>query len=94
MPLCFNKDTGGFEVVTDAKKDLAQQIKTAMRSQKRTPRIYKVAKKHSFIDIPLFPIEIPTDTDNVEINTSFTVTVSLKTGNLTFSLLVATFVVL
>ena len=76
MPLCFNKDTGGFEVVSNAKKDLAQQIKTAMRLQKRTPRIYKVAKKHSFIDIPLFPIDNVAEADNVEINTSFAVMVS------------------
>ena len=75
MPLCFNKDTGGFEVVSDAKKDLGKQIKTAMRSQKRTPRIYKVAKKHSFIDIPLIPIDNVVENNNVEINTSFTVMV-------------------
>ena len=75
MPLCFNKDTGGFEVVSNAKKDLGKQIKTAMRSQKRTPRIYKVAKKHSFIDIPLIPIDNVVETNNVEINTIFTVMV-------------------
>ena len=75
-------DTGGFEVVSDAKKDLALQIKTAMRAQKRTPRIYKVAKKHSFIDIPLIPIDNSTEADNVEINTSFTVMVGPHYANM------------
>lgn len=75
-PLCFNKDTGGFEVVSNAKKQLAQQIKAAIRSQRRTPRMYHVAKLHSFIDIPLIPIEEPMGPEKVEIDTSFTVTVS------------------
>ncbi|XP_046585614.1 LOW QUALITY PROTEIN: regulator of G-protein signaling 22-like [Haliotis rubra] len=73
-PLCFNKDTGGFEVVNNAKKELAQQIKAAIRSQRRTPRMYHVAKLHSFIDIPLIPIEEPMGPEKVEIDTSFTVT--------------------
>ncbi|XP_062622308.1 regulator of G-protein signaling 22-like isoform X4 [Saccostrea cucullata] len=73
-PLCFNKDTGGFEVVTDAKKELAKQIKAAIRSQKRTPKIYNVVKQHSFSNIPLIPIEEPDEPENLEINTSFTVT--------------------
>lgn len=75
-PLCFNKDTGGFEVVTDAKKELAKQIKAAIRSQRRTPKIYNVVKQHSFSNIPLIPIEEPDEPENLEINTSFTVTVS------------------
>lgn len=73
-PLCFNKDTGGFEVVTDAKKELAKQIKAAIRSQRRTPKIYDVVKQHSFSNIPLIPIEEPDEPENLEINTSFTVT--------------------
>ncbi|XP_056017621.1 regulator of G-protein signaling 22-like isoform X5 [Ostrea edulis] len=73
-PLCFNKDTGGFEVVTDAKKELAKQIKAAIRSQRRTPKIYNVVKQHSFSNIPLIPIEEPDEPENLEINTSFTVT--------------------
>ncbi|XP_060077454.1 regulator of G-protein signaling 22-like [Ylistrum balloti] len=74
VPLYFNKDTGGFEVATDAKKELSKKIKAAIRSQKNTNKIYRVAKKHSFIDIPLIPIEEPEGPENVEINTSFTVT--------------------
>ncbi|XP_078317126.1 regulator of G-protein signaling 22-like isoform X3 [Crassostrea virginica] len=73
-PLCFNKDTGGFEVVTHAKKELAKQIKAAIRSQRRTPKIYNVVKQHSFSNIPLIPIEEPDEPENLEINTSFTVT--------------------
>lgn len=76
-PLYFNKDTGGFEVVSEAKKELAKKIKEALRSQARTPRIYRVAKKHSFIDIPLIPIENGKGPENQEIHTSFAVTVSV-----------------
>ncbi|XP_013379007.1 regulator of G-protein signaling 22-like, partial [Lingula anatina] len=72
-PLCFNKNTGGFEIVTDAKKELAKQIKAAVRSAKRTPKIYRVTKNHSFSDIPLIPIEEDTEPEKREINTSFTV---------------------
>lgn len=67
---------GGFEVVTHAKKELAKQIKAAIRSQRRTPKIYNVVKQHSFSNIPLIPIEEPDEPENLEINTSFTVTVS------------------
>ncbi|KAL4236453.1 GTPase activator [Mactra antiquata] len=73
-PLFFNKDTGGFEVVCAAKKELANKIKEALRTQARTPRIYRVAKKHSYIDIPLIPIEDEKITENQEIHTSFSVT--------------------
>ncbi|XP_033738546.1 regulator of G-protein signaling 22-like isoform X2 [Pecten maximus] len=74
VPLYFNKETGGFEVATDAKKELSKKIKAAIRSQKHTSKIYRVVKKHSFIDIPLIPIEEPEGPENVEINTTFTVT--------------------
>ncbi|XP_060585737.1 regulator of G-protein signaling 22-like isoform X3 [Ruditapes philippinarum] len=73
-PLYFNKETGGFEVVSVAKKELAKKIKEALRSQARTPRIYRVAKKHSYIDIPLIPIENEKEPENQEIHTSFAVT--------------------
>ncbi|XP_052256163.1 regulator of G-protein signaling 22-like isoform X3 [Dreissena polymorpha] len=73
-PLCFNKETGGFEVLSPAKKELARQIKEALRSQNRTPRIYRIAKKHSFMDIPLIPMEDDKEPKNLEIHTSFTVT--------------------
>ncbi|XP_052776517.1 regulator of G-protein signaling 22-like isoform X2 [Mya arenaria] len=73
-PLCFNKDTGGFEVVSHAKKELAQKIKEALRSQARKLKIYRVAKKHSFINIPLIPIEDDKEPKNQEIHTSFSVT--------------------
>lgn len=67
-------------MVTDAKKELAKQIKAAIRSQRRTPKIYDVVKQHSFSNIPLIPIEEPDEPENLEINTSFTVTVSLFWG--------------
>ncbi|KAK7502187.1 hypothetical protein BaRGS_00006551 [Batillaria attramentaria] len=73
-PLCFNKETGGFEVVSDARQELAQQIKAAIRSQRRTPRMYRVAKQHAFIDIPLIPIVPPEGPEKMEIDTSFSVT--------------------
>ncbi|ESO87501.1 hypothetical protein LOTGIDRAFT_235002 [Lottia gigantea] len=73
-PLCFNEETGGFEVVTDAKKELAKQIKAAVRSQTPRKKMYRVVKNHSFIDIPLIPIEESEGPEKVEIDTSFTVT--------------------
>ncbi|XP_069127158.1 regulator of G-protein signaling 22-like isoform X2 [Argopecten irradians] len=74
VALHFNKESGGFEVATNAKKELSKKIKAAIRSQKHTNKIYRVVKKHSFIDIPLIPIEEPEGPENVEINTTFTVT--------------------
>ncbi|XP_064626526.1 regulator of G-protein signaling 22-like isoform X3 [Lineus longissimus] len=71
--LCFNKDTGGFEVVNNAHQDLSKKIKAAVRSSKRTPKIYRVAKHHSFVAIPLIPIEDEVMPDLEEIDTSFIV---------------------
>jgi len=62
-------------VVSHAKKELAKRIKEALRSQTRTPKMYRVAKKHSFMDIPLIPMEEDKGPKNTEINTSFTVMV-------------------
>ncbi|KAK6179499.1 hypothetical protein SNE40_011844 [Patella caerulea] len=73
-PLCFNEETGGFEVVNNAKKDLARQIKAAVRSQQKKKKMYKVAKDHSYIDIPLIPIEEIEGPEKIEIDTTFTVT--------------------
>ena len=75
-PLCFNKETKGFEVVSDAKREIAKQIKAAIRSQKRTPKIYKVVKNHSYAPIPLIPIEPEQGPDSVAINTTYSVMVS------------------
>lgn len=74
-PLCFNPESGGFEVVSEARLELAQKIKAALRSQRKMPRIYKVTKQHSFIDIPLIPIVPPEGPEKMEIDTSFNVTV-------------------
>lgn len=63
-------------MVTNAKQELAKQIKSAIRSQRRSAKIYDVVKHHSFIDIPLFPIEDPKESENEEINTMYNVTVS------------------
>ncbi|XP_074640881.1 regulator of G-protein signaling 22-like [Tubulanus polymorphus] len=71
--LLFNKDTGGFEVVNNARKELSKKIKTAVRSQKRRNRIYRPVKKHSYIDIPLIPIEDVPAPPAEEIDTTFTV---------------------
>ncbi|KAL8596666.1 hypothetical protein ACOMHN_032608 [Nucella lapillus] len=73
-PLCFNPESGGFEVVSEARLALANQIKAAIRSQRRMPRIYRVAKQHSFIDIPLIPIVPLEGLERMEIDTSFSVT--------------------
>ncbi|GFN79075.1 regulator of G-protein signaling 22 [Plakobranchus ocellatus] len=74
-PICFNVATGGFEVVSDAKRRLAAQIKEAVRSQNLTAKMYRVARSHAFSNIPLIPIE---DTqqgpETVKIDTSFDVT--------------------
>ncbi|XP_064604416.1 regulator of G-protein signaling 22-like isoform X3 [Liolophura sinensis] len=72
-PVCFNAETGGFEVVSKAKKELARQIKTVVRAQQRKPKIYMVTKNHSYSDIPLIPIEDPPETSSPEINTTFSV---------------------
>lgn len=74
-PLCFNQTTGGFEVVSLARKELAQQIKAAVRSQRRVPPMYHVVKQHAFRDIPLIPIVPPEGPEKVEIDTAFSVTV-------------------
>ena len=69
-------------MVSPARKELAHKIKEALRSQARAPRMYRVAKKHSFIDIPLVPIQDTGDGKVEEIHTSFTVTVSTVQASL------------
>ena len=77
-PLFFNKETGGFEILTDAKKKMVSQIKTAVRSSQKPSKIYKPVKNHSFSDIPLIPMEDGPLTEECEIDTSFMVTVSVS----------------
>ena len=73
----FNVATGGFEVVSDGKQKLARQIKEAVRSQNLTARMYRVARRHAFSDIPIIPIEdVETGPEEVKIDTSYQVTVS------------------
>ena len=62
-------------MVSPARQELAQQIKAAVRSQRRTPKMYRWAKRHAFMDIPLVPIVPLPGPEKVEIDTSFTVTV-------------------
>ncbi|KAL8572507.1 hypothetical protein ACOMHN_019546 [Nucella lapillus] len=73
-PLCFNPESGGFEVVSEARKEVTQQIKAALRSQRRTPRMYRVARQHAFVPIPLIPIIPAEGPEKMEIDTSFSVT--------------------
>ena len=75
-PLCFNKENGGFEVVSGAKKELAKEIKAAIRSGRRRKKIYRPVHSHSFRNIPLIPMEEPAENGDKEIDTSFAVRVS------------------
>jgi hypothetical protein len=73
--LCFNKESGGFEIVTDAKKVVANEIKAAIRSGRRRKKIYRPVYQHSFSAIPLIPIDEPEEESEKEIDTSFSVKV-------------------
>ncbi|XP_071965530.1 regulator of G-protein signaling 22-like [Antedon mediterranea] len=44
-PLAFNKERGGFEVVTNAKQELKNQMQAAVRSKQSPNHIYKVTKQ-------------------------------------------------
>ena len=63
-------------MLTDAKKQLAREIKAAVRAGRRRKRIYRPTRNHSFSDIPLIPMEEPPYEEEKEIDTSFTVQVS------------------
>ena len=75
-PLCFNKESGGFEILNTAKKKLAEEIKAAVRSGRRRKKIYRHVKSHAFSDIPLIPMEQPAAEEEKEIDTSFVVKVN------------------
>ncbi|KAH9499861.1 hypothetical protein Btru_076784, partial [Bulinus truncatus] len=72
-PICFNVETGGFEVVSDDKQKLAQQIKEAVRSQHTMSKKYEVTRQHAFSDMPVVPIEDSNAPEAVKIDTSFQV---------------------
>ncbi|CAL1544272.1 unnamed protein product [Lymnaea stagnalis] len=72
-PISFNVETGGFEVVSDDKQKLAQQIKEAVRSQHTMAKKYEVTRRHAFSDIPVIPIEDSNTPEAVKIDTSFKV---------------------
>uniref|UniRef100_A0A2C9JRT5 RGS domain-containing protein n=2 Tax=Biomphalaria glabrata TaxID=6526 RepID=A0A2C9JRT5_BIOGL len=72
-PICFNVETGGFEVVSDDKQKLAQQIKEAVRSQHTMSKKYEVTRQHAFSDMPVVPIEDNDAPETVKIDTSFQV---------------------
>ncbi|XP_077991279.1 regulator of G-protein signaling 22-like [Glandiceps talaboti] len=75
-PLAFNKERGGFEVVSEAKKEITSKIRTLLQQQKKPSPIYKAAstiasaKKMPVFDIHAF--EKPVQ-ETSEIKTSFTV---------------------
>ncbi|BFY99466.1 hypothetical protein BsWGS_02506 [Bradybaena similaris] len=69
----FNIESGGFEVVTDAKLRLAQQIKEAVRSQRTKVDIYENVQQHAFSDIPVFPIEDAQGPEQEQIDRTFDV---------------------
>ncbi|XP_070556314.1 regulator of G-protein signaling 22-like isoform X2 [Ptychodera flava] len=75
-PLAFNKERGGFEVVSEAKKEITSKIRTLIQQQKKSSPIYRAAtaianaKKTPVFDIHAF--EKPTP-ETSEIKTSFTV---------------------
>ncbi|KAI8501602.1 GTPase activator [Branchiostoma belcheri] len=72
-PLRFNKDLGGFEVVTNAQKDVANQIKAVARSYKAPSQIYNATR--AITDKPLY-YQVFSDEPQTqeEIKTSFLVT--------------------
>lgn len=79
-PMFFNKDSSGFEIVTDAKKECAKEIKDAIRSGRRVKKIYRPVYKNSFSPLPLIPIGdkgkcAPPKQADKEIDTSFPVKV-------------------
>ena len=74
-PLLFNKETGGFEIVTDEKQRLAEEIKAAVRAGRRRKKIYRHVRNNAFTPIPLIPMEEPPLVEEKEIDTSFSVQV-------------------
>ena len=76
----FNKDTGWFEIVDGAKQRLSQKIKAAVRANKKKSKIYRAVNQHSFSNLPVIPLEENYDLGPEEIDTSFTVTVSITHG--------------
>ena len=74
-PLIFNRESGGFEVHSDARKQLANEIKAAVRASRRPKRIYRPTRHHSYSDIPTIPL-VHEQQEQKEIDTSFTVKVS------------------
>ena len=77
-PLCFNKETGGFEVVSNAKEELANEIKAAVRAGRPRKRIYRPVLKNSYSNIPLIPMEESIQKEETEIDCSFTVQVCIN----------------
>ena len=78
-PLFFNKGTGRFEIVGDAKIKLASDIKAAVRSGRLRKRIYRAVHNHSFSIIPPVPLVQRPLVEEKEINTEFTVKVNEST---------------
>jgi hypothetical protein len=72
-PLFFNRDTGGFEVISKDRHALLQEVKVAARAGHKRKRIYRATRMHSFSTIPLIPMETPPPPPEKEIDTSFTV---------------------
>nr|XP_006824174.1 PREDICTED: regulator of G-protein signaling 22-like [Saccoglossus kowalevskii] len=75
-PLFFNKERGGFEVVSSAKKEITNKIRTLVQQSKKPSPIYRAAtfvanaKKVSIYDIHAYE---RTAQEPSEIKTSFTV---------------------
>ncbi|ELU18295.1 hypothetical protein CAPTEDRAFT_185777 [Capitella teleta] len=72
-PLSFNRDTGGFEVISKERHALLQEVKAAARAGQRKKKIYRATRNHSYSCIPLIPMEEPPVPPEREIDTSFTV---------------------
>ncbi|XP_071807529.1 regulator of G-protein signaling 22-like isoform X2 [Asterias amurensis] len=75
-PLVFNKEKGGFEVVSSAKQALKEKIKSLVRSQQKPNPIYSATKKLMKSKLPLGakPQSGPQYTEeDFDIKTSFTV---------------------
>lgn len=74
-PICFNRETNGFEIVTSASKNIAKEIKALLRAAKRRDHIYDVTKLNSYTDLMLLPMEEEVLPDEKEVSTVFAVQV-------------------
>ena len=77
-PLTFNKERGGFEVVSNAKQALKARIRTIVRSQQKPNPIYAAASRVSSARQRPGTAPPRVENEDMDFKTSFTVQVSLN----------------